>query len=82
MSKVFVTIYTRPGCHLCDEMKREILRAGCADRYIFEEVNIENDAALLSDYRDEIPVLQIDGVEAFRHRLTAEEFKARLISQS
>ena len=63
-------------------MKREILRAGCADRYIFEEVNIENDAALLSDYRDEIPVLQIDGVEAFRHRLTAGEFKARLISQS
>ena len=71
-------LYTRPNCHLCDEMKREIQRAGCAELYALAEVNIETDSDLLAQYRYEIPVLLIDGVEAFRHRLRAEDFKARL----
>ncbi|HSP61768.1 MAG TPA: glutaredoxin family protein [Pyrinomonadaceae bacterium] len=76
--KAQVILYTRPGCHLCDEMKAEILRAGCADRYTLDVVNIETDANLLGQYRYDIPVLLIDGVEAFRHRLRAGDFKARL----
>jgi hypothetical protein len=59
-------------------MKREMQRAVCAELYAMEEVNIETDAELLDRYRYEIPVLLIDGVEAFRHRLRAEDFKARL----
>jgi glutaredoxin len=79
--KVRVILYTKPGCHLCDEMKREIQRAGCAQLYTLDEVNIETDSDLLARYRYEIPVLLIDGVEAFRHRLRAEDFKARLSGQ-
>jgi len=60
-------------------MKAEILKAECADLYTLEEVNIESDRDLLARYRFEIPVLLIDGVEAFRHRLKAEEFKAHLM---
>ena len=41
-------------------------------------VNIESNPELLARYRYEIPVLLIDGVEAFRHRLRTEDFKARL----
>ena len=74
-----VILYTKPGCHLCEEMKAEILKAACADLYTLEEVNIESDRDLLARYRFEIPVLLIDGVEAFRHRLKAEEFKAHLM---
>jgi glutaredoxin len=77
--KAQLILYTKPGCHLCDEMKRQIQRAGCAERYALEEVNIETDSDLLARYRFEIPVLLIDGVEAFRHRLHSEEFRARLI---
>ena len=77
-SKRQVIFYTRPDCHLCDEMKREIQRAGCAELYALAEVNIETDLDLLARYRYEIPVLLIDGVEAFRHRLSAADFKARL----
>jgi hypothetical protein len=76
--KARVILYTKPGCHLCDEMKREIQRAGCAELYALVEVNIETDADLLARYGLGIPVLLIDGLEVFRHRLRAADFKARL----
>ena len=61
-------------------MKTELIRAGCADLYSLEEVNIESDPALLTQYRYEIPVLCINGVEAFRHRLRADEFREYMTS--
>lgn len=73
---VQVVLYTRPGCHLCDEMKQEMTRADCVELYALEEIDIAGDAELLSRYQFEIPVLWINGVEAFRHRLQAAEFKA------
>lgn len=71
-------LYSKPGCHLCDVMKEEIQRAACNELFTLREVNIASDPGLLARYRYEIPVLLIDGVEAFRHRLRAEDFKARL----
>ena len=76
--KPHVTLYTKPGCHLCEEAKREIERAGCAGLYTFEEVNILTDPELLRRYGYDIPVLLIDGTHAFRHRLTAEEFRRKI----
>ena len=70
-----VIIYSRPGCHLCEEAKTAIQAAGCDGQYELEEVNIESDPDLLRQYRFEIPVITIDGVEAFRHRLSSEEFR-------
>jgi len=57
-------------------MKVEISRAGCAELYTLEEVDIEGEAELFARYQYEIPVLLINGVEAFRHRLLPDEFKA------
>lgn len=71
-----VIIYSRPGCHLCEEAKQIIKGSGVEGEYTLEEINIESDAELLRRYRYHIPVVTIDGVEAFRHRLTAEEFRA------
>ena len=67
-----VIIYSRPGCHLCDEAKTVIQNVG----YAVEEINIESDEELLKKYKYDIPVVMIDGVEAFRHRVDAEKFKA------
>jgi hypothetical protein len=39
--KARLILYTKPGCHLCDEMKLEIQRADCADLFALDEVNIE-----------------------------------------
>jgi hypothetical protein len=42
-------------------------------------VNIETDPALLRRYGNDIPVVMINGVETFRHRLTPEDFRRRLL---
>jgi glutaredoxin-like protein DUF836 len=71
-----IILYSKPGCHLCEVMKGEMAKAGCADLYELEEINIEGNAELFARYRYDIPVLMVDGVEAFRHRLTADSFRA------
>jgi glutaredoxin len=73
-----VLLYTRPGCHLCEEAKAEILAAGCADQYELKEINIDEDLALKERYGWEIPVVTINGIKAFKYRLTAAEFKSKL----
>ncbi|MFL6254092.1 MAG: glutaredoxin family protein [Pyrinomonadaceae bacterium] len=78
--KPHVVFYTKPGCHLCEEARAEIARASCADLYTFEEVDILSDADLNRRYGWDIPVILIDGTHAFKHQLTAEEFR-RAITQ-
>ena len=67
-------IYSRPGCHLCEEAKQAIESAQCANEYTLEEIDI-SDVALLQRYRYDIPVITINGEEAFRHKVTADEFR-------
>ena len=78
--KIRAVLYTKAHCSLCEDMKVEMKSAGVEDLYTLEEVDIEKDAELFSRYRYEIPVLCINGVEAFRHRLQPDEFKAYLTS--
>jgi glutaredoxin len=73
-----VVIYSRPGCHLCEEAKKVIEASGYREEYTLEVINIESDAELLRRYRYDIPVITINGEEAFRHRLTADEFRQKL----
>ena len=73
-----VILYTRPGCHLCEEARAEIQAAGCVDEYQLEEVNIETDPQLVELYGWEIPVVHINGIKAFKYRLTADEFRNKL----
>jgi glutaredoxin len=73
-----VVIYSKPECHLCDEAKAAIQAAGCEGEYTLEEVNIESDPELRRRYRYDIPVITLDGVEAFRHRVGSEQFRDAL----
>jgi len=73
-----VVIYSKPECHLCDEAKAAIQAAGCEGQYTLEEVNIESDPELRRRYRYDIPVITLDGVEAFRHRVSPEQFREAL----
>ena len=77
-SKPHVVIYSRPGCHLCEELKQTIASAGCEGDYTLSEINIETDSELLACYRYDIPVVTINGEQAFKHRVTAEQFKSAL----
>ena len=80
--KLQIVLYTKAECGLCEEMKHQMLEANCSELYEMVEVDIEEDAQLFTQYRFEIPVLCINGVEAFRHRLRAEEFRAYVTSLS
>jgi glutaredoxin len=81
-SKARVIIYSRPGCHLCEEAKQAMEAAECSDEYTLAEINIESDPDLLRRYQNDIPVISIDGVEAFKHKLTSTAFRQRLLTQS
>lgn len=78
INKPHVIIYSRPGCHLCDEAKAAIMSAGCSDQFTLEEVNIESDEELLTKYKYDIPVIAIDGIESFIHRVDPSEFRTRI----
>ena len=74
-AKAQVIIYSRPGCHLCDEARQNIKAAGGHDEYTLDEINIESDPDLLRRYKFDIPVITINGVEVFKHRLSAADFR-------
>jgi hypothetical protein len=64
-----VTLYTRGGCGLCDEMKAELVRRG----YRVREVDIDTDEALVRQYGWDIPVVyRADGSLLAKHHLPAD----------
>ena len=77
-AKAQVTLYTRPGCHLCDEAKQTILAADCGDLYTLQEINIDTDPILVRRYGWDIPIILINGIVTFKHRLTPSEFKREI----
>ena len=77
-----VIFYTKPGCHLCEEARAEIGNAGCEGLYTYEEVDILSDPDLERRYGYDIPVVLVDGTHAFKHRLTAAEFRRAILGRS
>ena len=70
-----LTLYSRPGCHLCDEMKALVQRVArtAAEPIAIDEIDISTDADLEARYGLEIPVLLIDGKKAAKFRVTEED---------
>lgn len=67
------TLYTRPGCHLCEEMKAVVERVSRTHDLRLLEVDISTDPELERLYGVDIPVLLIEGKEAARHRVSEAE---------
>ena len=56
-----VTLYSKPGCHLCDDA-RAVIAQVCAELgEAFDEVSIDDDPALRERFGEEIPVTFVDG---------------------
>jgi glutaredoxin len=56
-----ITLYSRPGCHLCDEA-RTVIEAVCRDLDTsYDEIDIDSDPELLRRFGEEIPVTFVDG---------------------
>ncbi len=76
-------LYTRPGCHLCDDLKILCERLAGEFPIRLVEVNIETDPELRARYDQEIPILFVDGRKAVMYRTTEEAlrrlFRRRLL---
>jgi len=73
-----VVLYGRPGCCLCDDARSVLERARSRRPFELSEVDIEADDALLRAYLERIPVVTIDGVEAFELFVNEPELERRL----
>jgi glutaredoxin len=76
--KAKVILYTRPGCSLCDEAKAAMRASAGEDEFTLEEVNIDEDSSLRDQYGYDIPVIFINGVKAFKHRIDPREFHRKI----
>jgi glutaredoxin len=69
-----VALFSRPGCHLCDDARAVLDAVGEP----YDEVNIEDDDALHRRYLERIPVVTVDGDEAFEFFVEESALRARL----
>jgi len=74
---IALTLYSRPGCHLCDDMKAIVERVArtSTPSPAIEVVDISGDPELESRYGLEIPVLLVNGKKAAKYRVTEEELR-------
>jgi len=73
-----VVLYGRPGCCLCDDARQLLLRVRADHPFTLRERDIESDDALMRAYLERIPVVTIDGVEAFELLVDEHELVRRL----
>jgi glutaredoxin len=73
-----VVLYSRPGCCLCDEAREVLTRVRSRRPFSLHERDIESDDALQRAYLERIPVVTIDGREAFELTVDEAELERRL----
>ncbi len=76
-----VVLYTRAGCHLCDEVKATLARLETRGGFTWREVDIDSDPDLQQKFNDEVPVVFIDGKKAFKYRMTEPDFLRALAAR-
>lgn len=70
-----LTLYSRTGCHLCDEMKAVVSRVAETVPLTLQEIDISVDPALETRYGWDIPVLMVEGKIAAKHRIAEGELR-------
>ena len=73
-----LTLYSKPGCHLCEEVRTLLDEIGSSSPLDIEEIDITSDADLFARYRYETPVLLIEGEEIGRGRISERDVLAAL----
>jgi Glutaredoxin-like domain (DUF836) len=73
-----VTLYSKVGCHLCDEAKAAIAPLLREFRATLREIDIEGDLILMERFGCDIPVIYIGRKKAAKHRVNLEQFRRQL----
>ncbi|MCX6398264.1 MAG: glutaredoxin family protein [Propionibacteriales bacterium] len=63
MTAARVRLYSKPGCHLCDDARAVVQRVCAEVGTAYDEVDISSDPALLKAYGEQIPVTFVDGAQ-------------------
>ena len=73
-----LTLYTKPDCPLCDEARSALDRVRARVPFDLEVLDISSDPALAARYGERIPVVLVDGTQAYEYVVDEGELEARL----
>jgi glutaredoxin len=73
-----VTLYGKPGCHLCDEAREVVERVRAVHPFELRQVDVSLDPELHREYGERIPVLELDGEELFEFHVKEAVLLERL----
>ena len=73
-----VTLYSRPDCCLCEDMKAVVAAVQSDSTFTLTEVDISTQLELETRFGQEVPVLFVNGRKAFKYRVTAGALRRRL----
>ena len=71
-------VYSKPGCHLCEEAVRVLTRLQAQMPFTLEEVNIEGDPKLFAEYGEQIPVVFFNGEVLFEYTVEESVLRQKL----
>ena len=77
-SPVQIDIYSRPGCHLCDDAKEVVERVRLRFPFSVRVVDVETDPELEKAYGEQIPVVFINGNKAFKYHVDEHELERKV----
>jgi glutaredoxin len=69
-----LVLYSRPGCHLCDDARIVLQRIGEP----FDEIDIESDDELFKRYLERIPVVALDGQDLYDFFVDEQDLRRRV----
>jgi glutaredoxin len=73
-----IVVYSKPDCCLCDEVKAQLAKLKRAVNFDLLEVNILDDPRAYEQFKEEIPVVFVNGKKAFKYHLNETEFLRRI----
>jgi glutaredoxin len=73
-----ITLYTRVGCHLCQEAERVLREQRVVTPFQLDLVDVDRDPELVRRYGVRVPVVAVDDVELFEYEVPVDLLQARL----
>jgi hypothetical protein len=73
-----ITLYGKPGCHLCDDARGVVLAVRAERAFELTEVDVSIDPVLHNRYGERLPVVAVDGAELFEFHVDPDALRAAL----
>ena len=81
MSRATITLFARPGCHLCDDARNRLAALQATHPFTLHERDIGTDDEIFKAYLERIPVVALDGVELYDFYVDVDDLRARLTAR-